>query len=155
MALGDGDTYQFGATEMRVFDTPGHTRGHVTLWFPQAQALFPGKRTAPYLRGKELAGHKLGRCFGWPKQANWELLLPPARPPTLAICCPWPPLATGDTLFALGCGRLFEGHPEQMWASLSKLMKLPPETQVYCAHEYTQARPRQSLDLKLTGQLLM
>lgn len=45
----------------------------------------------------------------------------------------------GDTLFALGCGRLFEGTPAQMWASLSKLMALPDETLVYCAHEYTQA----------------
>jgi hydroxyacylglutathione hydrolase len=45
----------------------------------------------------------------------------------------------GDTLFAMGCGRLFEGTPEQMWASLSRLAALPPETQVYCAHEYTVA----------------
>jgi hydroxyacylglutathione hydrolase len=43
----------------------------------------------------------------------------------------------GDTLFALGCGRLFEGSPQQMWQSLSKLMALPDETVVYCAHEYT------------------
>ena len=46
---------------------------------------------------------------------------------------------TGDTLFALGCGRLFEGTPDQMWNSLSKLMALPDETIVYCSHEYTQA----------------
>ena len=45
----------------------------------------------------------------------------------------------GDTLFALGCGRLFEGTPSQMWTSLQKLMALPDETVVYCAHEYTQA----------------
>jgi hydroxyacylglutathione hydrolase len=45
----------------------------------------------------------------------------------------------GDTLFALGCGRLFEGSPAQMWSSLQKLMALPDETTVYCAHEYTQA----------------
>ena len=45
----------------------------------------------------------------------------------------------GDTLFALGCGRLFEGSPEQMWNSLQKLMALPDDTVVYCAHEYTQA----------------
>lgn len=45
----------------------------------------------------------------------------------------------GDTLFALGCGRLFEGTPEQMWESLSRLKALPDETLVYCAHEYTQA----------------
>ena len=42
---------------------------------------------------------------------------------------------TGDTLFALGCGRLFEGDPKTMWASLSKLIVLPDETKVYCAHE--------------------
>ena len=43
VALRDGDVWQLGALEMRVFDTPGHTRGHITLWFPQAQALFPGR----------------------------------------------------------------------------------------------------------------
>ena len=45
----------------------------------------------------------------------------------------------GDTLFALGCGRLFEGTPEQMSESLGKIMALPDETTVYCAHEYTEA----------------
>lgn len=44
---------------------------------------------------------------------------------------------TGDSLFVMGCGRLFEGDPVTMWDSLQKLMALPPETQVYCAHEYT------------------
>lgn len=48
----------------------------------------------------------------------------------------------GDTLFAGGCGRLFEGTPEQMVASLSKLASLPPATRVYCAHEYTLANLR-------------
>jgi hydroxyacylglutathione hydrolase len=45
----------------------------------------------------------------------------------------------GDTLFALGCGRLFEGTAQQMWTSLGKLRALPDNTTVYCAHEYTQA----------------
>lgn len=45
----------------------------------------------------------------------------------------------GDTLFALGCGRLFEGTPGQMWASLTKLRALPDDTTIYCAHEYTAA----------------
>ena len=45
----------------------------------------------------------------------------------------------GDTLFALGCGRLFEGTPQQMNDSLNKLMALPDDTMVYCAHEYTEA----------------
>jgi len=44
---------------------------------------------------------------------------------------------TADSLMAMGCGRLFEGTPEQMWASLSKLAKLPPETMVCSGHEYT------------------
>jgi hydroxyacylglutathione hydrolase len=51
----------------------------------------------------------------------------------------------GDTLFALGCGRLFEGDAEQMWASLSRLAALPDETAVYCAHEYTAANARFAL----------
>lgn len=54
-------------------------------------------------------------------------------------------LATGDTLFAMGCGRLFEGTPKQMWTSLSKMMILPPSTKVYCAHEYTQANAKFAL----------
>lgn len=54
-------------------------------------------------------------------------------------------LFCGDTLFALGCGRLFEGTPETMFASLAKLMALPDATRVYCAHEYTQANARYAL----------
>jgi hydroxyacylglutathione hydrolase len=48
-------------------------------------------------------------------------------------------LFCGDTLFACGCGRLFEGTPEQMFSSLSKLLALPDQTKVYCGHEYTLA----------------
>ncbi|MGR0136373.1 MULTISPECIES: hydroxyacylglutathione hydrolase [Pseudomonas] len=48
-------------------------------------------------------------------------------------------LFCGDTLFAAGCGRLFEGTPEQMHASLQRLAALPDDTQVYCTHEYTQS----------------
>lgn len=87
--VGDGDVYAVHAAEARVFDTPGHTRGHIAYWFPESRALF---------------------C--------------------------------GDTLFALGCGRLFEGTAEQMWTSLSKFKDLPDDTMVYCAHEYTQANAR-------------
>ena len=53
----------------------------------------------------------------------------------------------GDTLFALGCGRLFEGTPEQMWTSLSRLAALPDETAVYCAHEYTASNARFALSI--------
>ena len=53
----------------------------------------------------------------------------------------------GDTLFALGCGRLFEGTAEQMWTSLGKLAALPDETLVYCAHEYTASNARFALSV--------
>jgi hydroxyacylglutathione hydrolase len=54
-------------------------------------------------------------------------------------------LFCGDTLFALGCGRMFEGTAPQMWASLEKLRRLPGDTRVYCAHEYTQSNGRFAL----------
>jgi hydroxyacylglutathione hydrolase len=51
----------------------------------------------------------------------------------------------GDTLFAMGCGRLFEGTPEQMFANMQRLQTLPGETAVYCAHEYTESNGRYAL----------
>ncbi len=48
----------------------------------------------------------------------------------------------GDAVFALGCGRMFEGTPEQFWASLKRIRALPPETMLYCAHEYTAANAK-------------
>lgn len=53
----------------------------------------------------------------------------------------------GDTLFALGCGRLFEGTAEQMWGSLQKLAALPDDTTIYCAHEYTASNARFALSV--------
>ncbi len=48
----------------------------------------------------------------------------------------------GDAVFALGCGRMFEGQPDQFWASLERVKALPPETMLYCAHEYTAANAK-------------
>lgn len=93
--VGDGDTVSFGAFTAKVFDTPGHTAGHISYWFPDAEVAF-----------------------------------------------------AGDTLFALGCGRLFEGDPQTMWNSLSKLKALPPETRVYCGHEYTQSNAEFALTVE-------
>jgi len=56
-----------------------------------------------------------------------------------------PAVFCGDTLFACGCGRLFEGTPAQMLASLDRLAELPPATRVFCAHEYTVANIRFAL----------
>lgn len=57
-------------------------------------------------------------------------------------------LFTGDSLMALGCGRLFEGTPAQMWQSLSALAALPPDTKVYPGHEYTAANARFALTIE-------
>jgi hydroxyacylglutathione hydrolase len=95
LALGEGEEFALGESKARVFDVPGHTRGHIAFWFADAKALF---------------------C--------------------------------GDTLFALGCGRLFEGTPAQMWDSLSRLKALPGDTRVYCAHEYTQSNGRFALAME-------
>ena len=53
----------------------------------------------------------------------------------------------GDTIFALGCGRMFEGQPDQFWTSLQRLAALPDATKVYCAHEYTASNARFALSV--------
>ncbi|MGE0232559.1 MAG: hydroxyacylglutathione hydrolase [Flavobacteriaceae bacterium] len=70
----------------------------------------------------ETPGHTLGHI---------TLHLPAAR---IAFC--------GDTVFPLGCGRVFEGTMEQMWSSVSKIAALPAHTALYCGHEYTLANAR-------------
>jgi hydroxyacylglutathione hydrolase len=55
---------------------------------------------------------------------------------------------TGDTLFALGCGRMFEGDAAMMWNSLSKLAALPDTTKIYCGHEYTENNGRFALTVE-------
>jgi len=64
-------------------------------------------------------------------------------------------LFAGDSLFSLGCGRLFEGSAEEMWASLKKLRELPPDTQVYCAHEYTAGNGRFARLVERDNQALL
>lgn len=54
----------------------------------------------------------------------------------------------GDTMFALGCGRVIEGNNEMMWSSLAKLIALPPATKIYCGHEYTLANAKFSLTIE-------
>ncbi|MBL6936129.1 MAG: hydroxyacylglutathione hydrolase [Alphaproteobacteria bacterium] len=99
--VGEGDEFRLGNASARVFDVPGHTRGHIAYWFEGDKALF---------------------C--------------------------------GDTLFALGCGRLFEGTPREMWESLTSLRNLPGDTRVYCAHEYTQTNARFALTVEPDNEAL-
>lgn len=61
---------------------------------------------------------------------------------------------TGDTLFAMGCGRLFEGTAEQMFANLQRLATLPGETRVYCGHEYTLANARFAVTVEPDNEAL-
>jgi hydroxyacylglutathione hydrolase len=64
-------------------------------------------------------------------------------------------LFAADTLFALGCGRLLEGTPAQMWDSLSKLMRLPDDTNVYCGHEYTLSNAKFALTIDPNNEALV
>lgn len=100
-AVGEGDSFLLGSLEVRVLETPGHTKGHITYWIPSAGVAF-----------------------------------------------------AGDTLFAMGCGRVFEGNMELMWRSLEKLTKLPPETIVYCGHEYTEANAKFALTIEPENEAL-
>lgn len=61
----------------------------------------------------------------------------------------------GDTLFIMGCGRLFEGTPAQMRSSLKKLAELPPQTKVYCAHEYTLSNAAFALTVEPENEALL
>lgn len=60
----------------------------------------------------------------------------------------------GDSVFALGCGRMFEGEPKQFWDSLGRIKALPPETMLYCAHEYTTANAKFALYADPTNDTL-
>lgn len=64
-------------------------------------------------------------------------------------------LFCGDTLFALGCGKMFEGTPQQFWRSLSRLRSLPDDMRVYCAHEYTQSNARFAVTVETDNPQLL
>ena len=81
-----------------------------------------GEQTALVI---DVSGHTIGHIAYWFREAR-------------ALFC-------GDTMFSLGCGRLFEGTPGQMWSSLTKLRELPGDTRVYCGHEYTESNARFAL----------
>ena len=54
----------------------------------------------------------------------------------------------GDSLFAMGCGRMFEGTPQQFWSSLQRLRNLPDDTALYCAHEYTESNAKYAMSVE-------
>ncbi|XP_022723071.1 probable hydroxyacylglutathione hydrolase 2, chloroplastic isoform X1 [Durio zibethinus] len=101
IVLNDGDTWMFAGHEVHVIETPGHTRGHISFYFPGSGAIF-----------------------------------------------------TGDTLFSLSCGKLFEGTPEQMLSSLQRIMSLPDDTNIYCGHEYTLSNSKFALSIEPKNEVL-
>jgi hydroxyacylglutathione hydrolase len=86
------------------------------------------------------------------KLGNFEVRVLDTPGHTLGHITYWLPEAkaafVGDTLFSLGCGRVVEGDMKMMWGSLAKLAALPPETAVYCGHEYTAANAKFSLTIE-------
>ena len=100
--VSENDIVAIGDTKALVFDTPGHTSGHIIYHFIDDGLAF-----------------------------------------------------VGDTIFALGCGRLFEGTPQEMWTSLSKIAAMPRETKLYCAHEYTEANAKFALSIEPDNQALV
>lgn len=99
--VGEGDSITFSGREVNVFDTPGHTAGHITYWLPSESTAF-----------------------------------------------------VGDTLFAMGCGRIIEGNAEMMWTSLQKIAALPPATELYCGHEYTLSNAKFALTIEPENEAL-
>jgi hydroxyacylglutathione hydrolase len=101
VAVGENDEVAVGGFIARVYDTPGHTAGHVVYHFESERKVF-----------------------------------------------------VGDTLFAMGCGRLFEGDAPTMWNSVQKIMAMPSDTAVYCGHEYTQSNARFALSVEPDNKAL-
>ncbi|CAN0915174.1 Probable hydroxyacylglutathione hydrolase 2, chloroplastic [Linum grandiflorum] len=101
IVLNDGNKWMFGSHEVLVMETPGHTRGHISFYFPGSAAIF-----------------------------------------------------TGDTLFSLSCGKLFEGEPEEMYASLQKITSLPDETKIFCGHEYTLSNSKFAMSIEPNNESL-
>jgi hydroxyacylglutathione hydrolase len=97
----EDDVVTFSDLHGQVIETPGHTSGCISYYFPELKALF-----------------------------------------------------SGDSLFSLGCGRLFEGTAVQMWSSLQKLRALPKDTQLYCGHEYTERNGAFALMLDKNNEAL-
>ena len=102
IALKENDILNINNYSAKIFETPGHTAGHIIYWFEKEKVLF-----------------------------------------------------TGDTLFVLGCGKLFEGTPQIMWNSLLKIRNLPKETQVYCGHEYSKSNADFAISIEKNNNQLL
>tara|TARA_Y100000590_G_C15382064_1_gene886723 strand:+ start:60 stop:821 length:762 start_codon:yes stop_codon:yes gene_type:complete len=100
--LKENDIIKINNYTAKIFETPGHTAGHIIYWFSEDNIVF-----------------------------------------------------TGDTLFVLGCGKLFEGTPEIMWNSLLKIRNLPKKTKIYCGHEYSKSNADFALSVEKNNKKLI
>lgn len=118
---------------------PDHVAGISTLVDAYPTATIFGPKNSPYTGVTEPLCDGQSVRVG---QTVFQIIATPGH--TLDHICYWnsEALFSGDTLFAGGCGRLFEGSPQQMLQSLNRLAELPDETPVYCTHEYTLANMR-------------
>ncbi|HZP18770.1 MAG TPA: hydroxyacylglutathione hydrolase [Bauldia sp.] len=130
----------------RIFTThhhADHTDGNLALKAEYGcRIVAPGRSDIP---GRdEIVGEGDGFTFG---THEVRVLATPGH--TLDHVTFWIPgegvAFVGDTLFAIGCGRVIEGTMPMMWASLEKLMQLPDDTDIYCGHEYTETNARFAL----------
>ena len=132
-----------GWTITQVWNThwhPDHTGGNLAVkGASHARASGPAKENIPgrdvgLCEGEQLRlGEHVGRVIEVPGHTSGHIAL---------IFDDDKVAFVGDTLFAMGCGRLFEGTAEQMYQSLQRLTGLPPDTRLYCAHEYTLSNAR-------------
>jgi len=107
----DNQIWKADNFEAKIIHIPGHTTGHIGFYFFNEKAInFEAKII-------HIPGHTTGHIgfYFFNEKA----------------------IFTGDTLFSLGCGRIFEGTYEEMFESLSKIKNLPDDTKIYCGHEYT------------------
>ncbi|HJP68653.1 MAG TPA: hydroxyacylglutathione hydrolase [Sphingomicrobium sp.] len=134
---------QRGWTITQVWNThwhPDHTGGNLAIKAATGASIFgPGNENIP---GRDVAleegdevqlGKYRGRVIEVPGHTLGHIALLFEEERVAFV---------GDTLFAMGCGRLFEGSPEQMYRSLNRLKALPEDTRLYCAHEYTLSNGR-------------
>ncbi|MCW9034613.1 MAG: hydroxyacylglutathione hydrolase [Alphaproteobacteria bacterium] len=127
---------------------PDHTGGNTTLKEAKGCTIVGSVGEAANTPGIDvevqdgdaltLGGHKV-KIIGTPGHTSGHISF--WFEDALALFC-------GDTLFSMGCGRVFEGTPAQMWDSLKKLRELPDDTKICCAHEYTEANVAFSLSIE-------
>ncbi|MBA0801234.1 hypothetical protein Gohar_011611 [Gossypium harknessii] len=142
IVLKDGDKWMFAGHEVRVIETPGHTRELRKVSLGCASFVVVYSFEPPFVIITIIivvVVVKLKKCH----TGHISFYFPGSGA-----------IFTGDTLFSLSCGKLFEGTPEQMHSSLQRIMSLPDGTNVYCGHEYTLSNSKFALSIEPKNEAL-